>query len=145
MKMKLEFKRKTRNMKRNNNGLVTSSNTVSKHTNNTSLNIATDNAAKLGIEDEVNFLINHKNEKVCVGFMKKNGESRWISFVPNQGGKNTGNGIVNSKAEQGMITVSEILKKKDDQGKEVESYQYRTVNLTSVIEQFVVDPKKEVA
>ena len=56
-----------------------------------------------------------------------------------------GNRAVITKAEKGMITVAEIYKEKDKDGKEFEDIRPRTVNLTTLIDYFVVGSEKEVA
>ena len=149
-----ELQKMYNNFKRNNTimrnktkkGLVTSPKTV---TNNLSLNIAKDNAAKLRITDEVDYLIKHQNERIRVSFTKKDNSTRWINFVPNtkcdKGKKAKGNRAVITKAERGMITVAEIYKEKDKDGKEFEDIRPRTVNLTTLIDYFVVGSEKEVA
>lgn len=130
-------------------GLVTSPKTVTRYTNNSSLNIAKDNAAKLRITGEVDYLIKHQNERIRVSFTKKDNSTRSMDFVPNtkcgKGKKAKGNRAVITKAEKGMITVAEIYKEKDKDGKEFEDIRPRTVNLTTLIDYFVVGSEKEVA
>ena len=94
----------------------------------------------------MDYLIKHQNERIRVSFTKKDNSTRWMDFVPNtkcgKGKKATGNRAVITKAEKGMITVAEIYTANDKNGKVIEDIRPRTVNLTTIIDYFVVGSEK---
>ena len=105
---------------------------------NTSIINVLNNTSNLKVLEVAKFLLDNRNRKVEVSFLKKDGTVRVMRFVPDSeynhtfGIKTTqvGRRIVESKCSADMITVQEIL--------EAGRVQPRTVNLNTVLSYRVV-------
>lgn len=123
----------------------TKTNKVNKKTNNKTIMTAQKSADNQKVKKITQFLIEHRNEKVLVTFVKKDKTERKIVFVPNNeynkitGKPNTRKGNAISKARNGMITVVENIMVTDENGVQHEGFQCRTVNLNTVLNYSVVN------
>ena len=118
---------------------------VDNKTTNKTIMTADKSADNQKVKKIIQFLIDHRNEKVLVTFVKKDKTERKIVFVPNNeynkitGKSSTRKGNAISKARNGMITVVENITVTDENGNPHEGLQCRTVNLNTVLDYSIVN------